>query len=69
MKRLLRTRVNWPALLLAVGCLQCSVAIFGAPLSPGDELLRAAQMWTAKNRPDIARQMLEKLLVIDPDSP
>lgn len=69
MKPLLRTRVNWPALLLAVGCLQCSVAVFGAPLSPGDELLRAAQMWTAKNRPDIARQMLEKLLVIDPDSP
>lgn len=63
-----RSRVNWPALLVAAGCLQCSPMVVGAPASPGDALLRSAQMWTAKNRPDIARQMLEKLLLAEPDS-
>lgn len=62
-------RVNWPALLVAMGLLQASGLAGGAPLSPGDDLLRSAQMWTAKNRPDIARQLLEKMLAIDPDSP
>lgn len=35
---------------------------------PGTELLRGAQMWAAKNRTDIARQMLEKLMVTQPNS-
>ena len=29
------------------------------------ELLRGAQMWAAKNRADLARQLLEKLLLAD----
>lgn len=38
-------------------------------LSPERELLRSAQMWEAKNRPDIARQVLDKALLLNPDSP
>ncbi len=33
------------------------------------ELLQTAQMWDGKNRPDLARQFLNKLLAIRPDSP
>lgn len=33
------------------------------------ELLRGAQMWAAKNRADLARQLLEKLLLADRYSP
>lgn len=36
---------------------------------PRNELLRGAQMWAVKNRADIARQMLEKLLIVQPNSP
>ncbi len=38
-------------------------------LSPELALLRSAQMWEAKNRPDIARQLLDKALLLNPDSP
>ena len=33
------------------------------------ELLGSAQRWSDKNRTDVARQMLAKLLAIEPDSP
>ena len=33
------------------------------------ELLRGAQMWAAKNRADLARQLIQKLLLADPNSP
>ncbi len=33
------------------------------------ELLRGAQMWAAKNRADLARQLVQKLLLADPHSP
>ena len=33
------------------------------------ELLRGAQMWAAKNRADLARQLIQKLLLADPHSP
>ena len=33
------------------------------------ELMRGAQMWSAKSRPDIAHQFIKKLLAIDPDAP
>lgn len=33
------------------------------------DLLRSARMWTAKNRPDLAREQLTKLLASNPDSP
>ena len=32
------------------------------PSSTQVELLRGAQMWSAKNRADLARQLIEKLL-------
>jgi cellulose synthase operon protein C len=35
----------------------------------GGDLLKSAHMWAAKNRPDLARQVLGKLLAIDPYSP
>lgn len=62
-------RMRWPALWLVVGLLQFSGLTSAATPSSGDDLMRAAQMWMAKNRPDIARQLLEKLLVMDPNSP
>ncbi len=33
------------------------------------DLLRSARMWAAKNRPDLAREQLAKLLASNPDSP
>lgn len=33
------------------------------------ELLRGAQLWASKDRPDLARQLIEKLLLGDPYSP
>ena len=33
------------------------------------EFLRSAQIWDAKNRPDMARQLVNKLLATNPDSP
>lgn len=59
-----------------VVCLVAAVMAYGsAALSaettpdPATELLRGARMWTAKNRADIAKQMLEKLLVMQPNTP
>ena len=33
------------------------------------KLLRAAQLWASKNRADLARQLLQKLLLADPSLP
>ena len=40
-----------------------------APSSTQVELLRGAQMWSAKNRTDLARQLIDKLLLADRYSP
>jgi tetratricopeptide (TPR) repeat protein len=59
-----------PRLRLAAACLLLPGLLLASPLQdPGTELLRGATMWNAKNRPDIARQLVEKLLAIHPDSP
>ncbi|RFO98257.1 hypothetical protein DIC66_05990 [Rhodoferax lacus] len=41
----------------------------GAPTALRAELLGSAQRWSDKNRTDIARQKLDKLLAMEPDSP
>lgn len=40
-----------------------------SPQELENELLRGAQMWGAKNRPDLALQLIHKLLATNPDSP
>lgn len=40
-----------------------------APSATQTELLRGAQMWASKNRADLARQLIQKLLLADPNSP
>lgn len=59
----------WPLGWLALAVLH-SATLAAVPVSPStQELLRAAQMWSAKNRPDMVQQLLDKLAVLDPDSP
>lgn len=59
-----------PHLSLAAACLLLPGLVLASPQQdPGTELLRGATMWNAKNRSDIARQLVEKLLAINPDSP
>lgn len=56
---------------------KCSLVLagllgMGVALAQGGteaDLLRSARMWTAKNRPDLAREQLTKLLASNPDSP
>lgn len=56
---------------------KCSLVLasllgMGVALAQGSteaDLLRSARMWTAKNRPDLAREQLAKLLASNPDSP
>ena len=40
-----------------------------APSATQTELLRGAQMWASKNRADLAPQLIQKLLLADPNSP
>lgn len=47
----------------------CSLAAAQQPTNVEVELLRSAQMWGNKNRPDMARDLLGKLLSINPNSP
>lgn len=62
---------------LAAATLGTALALLGCLSAPpawaqgtGQEaLLRNAQMWAARNRLDLARQNVEKLLVLDPESP
>ena len=56
--------------LLAAGCL---AVVHGAQASPPPsvetELLSGARMWASKNRNDMARQLVSKVLTINPYSP
>lgn len=47
----------------------CSLAVAQQPTRTEVELLRNAQMWSSKNRPDMAHDLLGKLLSINPNSP
>lgn len=47
----------------------CSLAAAQQPTKVEVELLRSAQMWSGKNRPDMARDQVEKLLSVNPNSP
>jgi tetratricopeptide (TPR) repeat protein len=60
---------------LAVAALSSALALPIAPaLADGTDagqeaLLRNAQMWASRNRLDLARQSVDKLLALDPDAP
>ena len=43
--------------------------IWAPPPAIEAELLSGARLWASKNRPDVARQLIDKLLVMDPYSP
>lgn len=64
------TRWTRPLGWVAAVCLASTVPV-SASTAPNaeSELLRGAQMWAAKNRPDLARQLIEKLLLADRYSP
>ncbi|PJI96699.1 Tfp pilus assembly protein PilF [Acidovorax sp. 69] len=72
MTRALRRPRHWlPSLtLLAAACLLTSQGVLAsAPPAIEAELLSGARLWASKNRPDMARQLVDKLLAIDPYSP
>lgn len=66
-----RTRQWLPSLtLLAAVCLPASHGVLAsAPPAIEAELLSGARLWASKNRPDMARQLVDKLLAMDPYSP
>lgn len=49
--------------------LVAAIAAAAEPAPAVGELLSSARLWEAKNRPDLARQALEKLLLAYPDQP
>lgn len=56
--------------LLVASCLVLAQGVqASAPPSIEAELLSGARMWAAKNRTDMARQLVSKVLAINPDSP
>lgn len=56
--------------LLAAVCLASAQGVHASPPSPIEaELLSGARMWAAKNRTDMARQLVGKVLASNPDSP
>lgn len=57
------------SLTLLLACLLPVSVIAKSAQALEAELLQTAQMWDGKNRPDLARQFLNKLLAIRPDSP
>ena len=69
-----RHHTPWPAWrlvmvgLLGIGAASADVVQRGQAEMQA-ELLRGAQMWSDKGRPDLARQLITKLLAMDPDSP
>jgi len=69
---MIRRSARWlPSLtLLAAGCLAC---VHGVQANPPPlvetELLSGARMWASKNRTDMARQLVGKVLAMDPYSP
>lgn len=66
-----RPRQWLPSLtLLAAACLPASHGVLAsAPPAIEAELLSGARLWASKNRPDMARQLVDKLLAMDPYSP
>jgi len=63
-----------PALVLLVAggtvpCLVLAQAAADAPSPAMKQLLDSARVWQAKNRPDMARGIVEKALLIDPTQP
>lgn len=67
-----RRQRHWlPSLtLLAAACLAASHGVLAsAPPAIEAELLSGARLWASKNRPDMARQLIDKLLAMDPYSP
>ena len=67
----MQTRQWLPSLTLLTGALltlpQGVNAV--APQGAEAELLRGAHLWASKNRPDMARQLIDKLLAMTPYSP
>ena len=64
----------WPLGALGLACLLAAgltgpARADGAPVELRSELLASAQRWSDKNRTDIARQKIAKLLAMEPDSP
>ena len=58
------------AMLVAVASAPTSVwAQAPAPGQPMKQLLDSARVWQSKNRPDMARGVVEKALLIDPTQP
>jgi tetratricopeptide (TPR) repeat protein len=55
--------------LLVAGCLAAAQGVHANPPSIEAELLSGARMWAAKNRTDMARQLVSKVLAMDPYSP
>lgn len=56
--------------LLAAACLPSAQGVHAStPAVVEAELLSGARMWAAKNRPDMARQLVDKVLAMDPYSP
>ena len=67
-----RSTRRWlPSLtLLATACLPGLQGVYAStPPAIEAELLSGARMWASKNRPDMARQLVDKLLAMDPNSP
>ena len=56
--------------LLAAACLPASHGVLASAQPAIEaELLSGARLWASKNRPDMARQLIDKLLAMDPYSP
>lgn len=60
--------MSWRTLILA-GCVFAGVAIGQTPPLANEELLRSARVWEARDRGDLARLALEKLVAARPDLP
>ena len=67
MKSIPRVLHQWS---IAISCLllPCGLFAINSQQDLESELIRSAQNWSAKNRPDIARQLIVKLLAAYPDS-
>ena len=72
MTRAPRRPLHWlPSItLLAAACLPPAQGVHAStPSAVEAELLSGARMWASKNRPDMARQLVDKVLAMDPYSP
>ncbi|HJW25038.1 MAG TPA: cellulose synthase subunit BcsC-related outer membrane protein [Rhodocyclaceae bacterium] len=64
----MRTRLMAAALGLSAGLLPWGATAADSAQAVGD-LLQRARLWQARNRPDLARQALDKLFRVAPDDP